>query len=171
MYLFILSLIILFYIPVFLVLWYWSLYNWPLPFLQRTARRSSTEWFRIPHRHVICFLPGICENDGTPDVHPHHPEDLDVDWFIQVAQSKKLKAAHHAAGRKHVTVLTDEVLRKKDAEWVRCSLIKKAKNNAFNFPHRQRFSRNSSRKIKWEQNYIIVDRSNLFLCSRLLIKT
>ena len=70
--------------------------------------------FRIAMSSV--FLPGICENDGTPDVHPHHPEDLDVDWFIQVAQSKKLKAAHHAAGRTHVTVLTDEVLRKKDAE-------------------------------------------------------
>ena len=23
---------------------------------------------------------GFCESDGTPDVHPHHPEDLDLDW-------------------------------------------------------------------------------------------
>jgi len=25
---------------------------------------------------------GICENDGTPDKFPHHPEDLDVDWYL-----------------------------------------------------------------------------------------
>ena len=26
---------------------------------------------------------GICENDGTPDVYPHHPEDVEMDWFLQ----------------------------------------------------------------------------------------
>jgi len=26
---------------------------------------------------------GICENDGTPDIYPHHPEDLEVDWYLQ----------------------------------------------------------------------------------------
>ena len=25
---------------------------------------------------------GFCESDGTPDVHPHHPEDLDLDWCV-----------------------------------------------------------------------------------------
>lgn len=27
---------------------------------------------------------GISDNDGTADVYPHHPEDLDMDWYIQV---------------------------------------------------------------------------------------
>jgi len=33
---------------------------------------------------------GICEDDGTPDVHPHHPEDLDIDWFLQTNFEKIL---------------------------------------------------------------------------------
>ena len=31
---------------------------------------------------IYCKL-GICENDGTPDVYPHHPEDLELDWYLQ----------------------------------------------------------------------------------------
>ena len=26
---------------------------------------------------------GICCSDGTQDVYPHHPEDLDMDWSVQ----------------------------------------------------------------------------------------
>lgn len=26
---------------------------------------------------------GVCENDGTPDIYPHHPEDADLDWYLQ----------------------------------------------------------------------------------------
>ena len=25
---------------------------------------------------------GVCENDGTEDKFPHHPEDLDEDWYL-----------------------------------------------------------------------------------------
>ena len=31
---------------------------------------------------------GICENDGTADVYPHHPEDLELDWYIKENFSK-----------------------------------------------------------------------------------
>ena len=27
---------------------------------------------------------GIAENDGTEDVYPFHPEDLDLDWYLKV---------------------------------------------------------------------------------------
>ena len=33
---------------------------------------------------------GFCESDGTPDVHPHHPEDLDLDWCYQHLKSSLL---------------------------------------------------------------------------------
>ena len=26
---------------------------------------------------------GIACSDGTPDTYPHHPEDLDLDWYLQ----------------------------------------------------------------------------------------
>jgi hypothetical protein len=26
---------------------------------------------------------GICANDGSPDCYPHHPEDLEMDWYLQ----------------------------------------------------------------------------------------
>jgi len=33
---------------------------------------------------------GIAEKDGTPDVYPHHPEDLDIDWYLQANFGKIL---------------------------------------------------------------------------------
>ena len=33
---------------------------------------------------------GFCESDGTPDVHPHHPEDLDLDWCSRHLKSSLL---------------------------------------------------------------------------------
>jgi len=33
---------------------------------------------------------GINEDDGTPDKYPHHPEDLDLDWYLQSNFSKLL---------------------------------------------------------------------------------
>ena len=26
---------------------------------------------------------GINCKDGTPDIYPHHPEDMDIDWFVK----------------------------------------------------------------------------------------
>jgi peptidyl-prolyl isomerase D len=34
---------------------------------------------------------GISENDGTEDVYPHHPEDLDLDWYLQANFDKLLE--------------------------------------------------------------------------------
>jgi len=34
---------------------------------------------------------GFCESDGTPDTHPHHPEDLDLDWYLATNFSRILK--------------------------------------------------------------------------------
>jgi len=34
---------------------------------------------------------GFCESDGTPDVHPHHPEDLDLDWYLATNFSRILE--------------------------------------------------------------------------------
>jgi len=33
---------------------------------------------------------GVNENDGTPDKYPHHPEDLDLDWYLQTNFTKLL---------------------------------------------------------------------------------
>jgi len=42
------------------------------------------------------FIPGskdfgICDNDGTEDIYPHHPEDLDLDLFLQDSFPKMLE--------------------------------------------------------------------------------
>jgi peptidyl-prolyl isomerase D len=34
---------------------------------------------------------GVCEADGTPDRYPHHPEDLELDWYLQSNFSRVLE--------------------------------------------------------------------------------
>jgi len=34
---------------------------------------------------------GVCEDDGTPDKYPHHPEDLDLDWYLATNFSRVLE--------------------------------------------------------------------------------
>jgi len=48
-----------------------------------TADRPTTP---VTIRDCGEILPGqplgVCEDDGTPDKFPHHPEDLDIDWYL-----------------------------------------------------------------------------------------
>jgi len=34
---------------------------------------------------------GVCEDDGTSDKYPHHPEDLDLDWYLSSNFSRLLE--------------------------------------------------------------------------------
>jgi len=36
----------------------------------------------LPHTASFQEETGICESDGTQDVYPFHPEDLDLDWYL-----------------------------------------------------------------------------------------
>ncbi len=38
---------------------------------------------------------GICCDDGTEDVYPHHPEDLDLDWYLQSNFGRLLEITGH----------------------------------------------------------------------------
>ncbi|XP_023328784.1 peptidyl-prolyl cis-trans isomerase H, partial [Eurytemora carolleeae] len=83
---------------------------------------------------------GICENDGTPDVYPHHPEDLELDWYLQsnfstilnilkdIKESGNIyyrKGDHVAATRKYkkcykyITMLRDTVGSTDDEEEIK----------------------------------------------------
>ena len=36
----------------------------------------------LPDEEQVELPLQVCEDDGTPDKFPHHPEDLNLDWYV-----------------------------------------------------------------------------------------